>query len=102
MEFDLIWMSIAIALFGYFIGDGLKNFKNPTSKNFFDSFADEDKHELIPKKEAYYFIGIKKEDMDAFIESYPDIPHIKLNDSIYFPREQLRQWLINIQTKSNS
>ena len=47
MEWGLIFVAAGIAIAGYFIGDGLKNFKNPNTKNLLDSLEDDDEHELI-------------------------------------------------------
>lgn len=96
MELDFFWLAIGLAAFGYFIGDGLKNFKNPSSKSFLESLDEEDDHELINESSVHYFAGISKEDAKSLIEQYPDIPHIKLNGKIYYPKVKLREWLKNI------
>lgn len=93
---DFFYLSIAIALFGFFIGDGIKNFNKPESKNFLDSLMEDENTELIPKREVHHYIGIKREDVDALIEKYPHIPYIKLNDSVYFHRKKLMKWLENM------
>ena len=41
MTWSFIWLAAGIAVAGYFIGDGLKNFKNPDAKNFIDSLDEE-------------------------------------------------------------
>lgn len=33
-----LFLGVGIAIAGYFIGDGLKNWKNPSEKNFIDHF----------------------------------------------------------------
>ena len=93
MEFDLIWLAIGLAMFGYFIGDGLKNFKNPSALGLFD---DEDEHELVKANEVHHFVGVSKEDAKKLIEEHPDIPHIKLNGQIYYPKAKLREWLMKL------
>lgn len=97
MEFDLIWIAIGIAAAGYFIGNGLKNFKNPDAKNSLSElFEDDDEHELIKENNVHYFIGISKEDAKSLIQEYPDIPHILINNKIYYPKAKLRKWLSDL------
>ena len=91
-----MWIGLGIAIAGYFIGNGLKNFNNPESKTVFDQFEDVDGNELIKQKHVHHFLGITKEDAEKLIEQYPDIPHMKINDNIYYPKEKLRKWLSEI------
>ncbi len=95
MEFDLIWIAIGIAAAGYFIGNGLKNFKNPDAKDSLSElFEDEDnEHELIKENNVHYFIGISKEDTKSLVSEHPDIPHVLINNKIYYPKAKLRKWL---------
>lgn len=93
MDLDFFWLAIGLAVSGYFIGEGLKNFKNPSSKSFLESLDEEGEHELIKDSEVHYFAGISKEDAKKLIEEHPDIPHIKLNGKIYYPKVKLREWL---------
>ncbi len=93
MEIDLIWIGLGIAVAGYFIGEGLKNFKNPEAKGIGDIFDEDDEHELIKESEVHYFMGISKEDAKHLIKDYPDIPHVLINDTVYFPQGKLRHWL---------
>ncbi|RTQ86594.1 DNA-binding protein [Lysinibacillus telephonicus] len=96
---ELIWIGIGIAVAGYFIGEGLKNFKNPNYKSFIEDLDEDDGHELIKENEVHYFIGISKEDAKKLIQEYPDIPHVKLNDNVYYPKEKLRNWLMHLGEK---
>lgn len=93
---DFIWLAIGIAVAGYCIGDGLKNFKNPSAKTMMDYLEDDDDHELIKEKDLHYFIGISKEDTKALIEKYPDIPSVELNGTLYFSKIKLRKWMKNL------
>lgn len=93
MEFDLIWLAIGIAAGGYFIGNGLKNFKNPDAKSFSEIFDEDDEHELINENEVHHFMGISKEDAKSLIQEHSDIPYITLNNKMYYPKEKLRKWL---------
>lgn len=96
MEFDLFWLALGIAIAGYCIGDGLKNFKNPIAKNLIDSLDEDSEHELIKEKEVHNFMGISKEDAKSLIEEHSDIPHIIINGKVYYPKEKLRRWLLNL------
>lgn len=97
MEFDFIWIAIGIAVGGYFIGNGLQNFQNPGVKSgISDFFDDDDEHELIKENDVHYFIGISKEDTKHLLQDHPDIPHIIINEQIYYPKAQLRKWLLSL------
>lgn len=91
---DFFWLAIGIAAAGYCIGDGLKNFKNPSPTNVFDDLDEE--HELIKEKNLHYFIGISKEDTKALVQKYPDIPSIELNGTLYFSKIKIREWAKNL------
>ena len=94
MELDYIWIALGIAAAGYFIGNGLKNFKNPDAKDSLSElFNEDDEHELIKEKDVHYFIGISKEDTKLLIQEHPDIPHILINNKVYYPKAKLRNWL---------
>lgn len=101
IEIDLLYIAISIAAFGYFIGDGLKNFNNPRSKNLMDYFDEENEHELINEKHVHDFIGIDKEDAKTLTEEYPTIPYMKINGTVYYPKEKLREWLMNESDKDD-
>ncbi|PID01564.1 MULTISPECIES: DNA-binding protein [unclassified Sporosarcina] len=97
MEFDLIWIGLGIAAAGYFVGDGLKNFKNPNAKDSISEiFSDDDEHELIRENNVHYFMGISKEDAKHLIQEYPNIPRVVINNKIYYPKAKLRKWLSDI------
>lgn len=99
MELDLIWMGLGIAIAGYFIGDGLKNFKNPNAKGLGDIFDEDDEHELIKESDVHYFIGISKEDAKHLIDEHPEVPHLYINDKVYYPKAKLREWLKDLGTR---
>ncbi|MFD1173267.1 DNA-binding protein [Oceanobacillus picturae] len=99
MEFDLIWLALGIAAAGYFIGNGLKNFNNPDAKDTLSEIFSDDEnegHELIKENDVHYFIGISKEDAKSLIQDYPDIPHVTINNKIYYPKAKLRKWLSDL------
>lgn len=96
VELDFFWLGLGLAAFGFFIGDGLKNFKNPLSKNILDTLDGDDSHELIRETDVHNFIGISKADAQKLVEEYPSIPYLKINNTIYYPKEALRKWLLEI------
>lgn len=96
MEFDSIWIALGIAAAGYFIGNGLKNFKNPDAKGLSDIFDEDDEHELINENDVHHFMGISKEDVKDLIQEHPTIPHIIIKDKVYYPKAKLRKWLTNL------
>lgn len=49
--------------------------------------------ELIKEKKLHFFIGVSKEDKQALIQKYPDIPSIELKGTLYFSKVILRKWL---------
>ncbi|RKL65402.1 DNA-binding protein [Salipaludibacillus neizhouensis] len=95
MELDFFWLAIAIAAAGYFIGDGLKNINNPNAKSIIDSLDDDDEHELMKESEVHHFMGISKEDANSLIKDHSDIPHIIINNNVYYPKSKLRKWLLD-------
>ncbi|PBB05543.1 MULTISPECIES: DNA-binding protein [Salimicrobium] len=99
MEFDFFWIAVGIAFAGYFIGEGLKNFKNPEAgDSFSEIFREEEDYKLIKEKDVHYYIGVSKEDAKTLLQEYPDIPHVTINDKIYYPKAQLHEWLKSIGT----
>ncbi|WP_309507378.1 hypothetical protein [Sediminibacillus dalangtanensis] len=58
MELDFFWLAIGIAVAGYFIGEGLKNFKNPETKGLMDTSSDNDDQQLLKENYVHYFLGI--------------------------------------------
>ncbi|WP_088102067.1 DNA-binding protein [Halalkalibacter urbisdiaboli] len=94
---DFILLAIGIAAAGYFIGDGLKNFNNPSPNNVMSYLAEDDDHELIKQNEVHYFMGVSKEDAAKLIEEHPSIPHIIINGTVYYPKVKLREWLLKIE-----
>lgn len=97
MEIDLFWLGLGIAVAGYFIGNGLKNFKNPTSHNEISGLFDQDdEHELIKENDVHLHMGISKEDAKPLIQDHPEVPHITINNKLYYPKAPLRTWLKNI------
>ena len=93
MTYGLIAIGVGIALCGYFVGEGLKNFRNPSaSSDYYDSMEDWGQPKLIKQSEVHYHLGIKKEDAKSLVQDYPSVPHVKINNQIYYPTKKLKQW----------
>lgn len=95
MGTGLFWLGVGIALAGYFIGNGLRNFKNPQPTALEGFFNEENGHELMKESDLHILIGISKEDAKALLQAYPDIPHLTVNGKNYYPKGQLREWLLH-------
>jgi len=93
---ELMWIAFGLVGAAYFIGEGLKNFRHPNENSLTSIFEENDDHELINEKDLHHFIGTSKDDAKALLKEYPNVPHFKLNGSIYFPKKQLREWLLKI------
>ncbi|MCP3026966.1 helix-turn-helix domain-containing protein [Halobacillus sp. A5] len=91
-----ILLALGIAAAGYFIGEGLKNFKNPSAPDFLSKFDDDLDHQLVKEKDIHVFLGVSKEDGRQLIQDHPEIPHITINQNIYYPKEQLKAWVKKI------
>src|SRR5699024_7119965 len=100
MELDFFWLGLGLAAFGYFIGKGLQNFKNPMTPDLVDLSDDEDR-QVVREKDLYWFSGVSKEDAKKLVEEHPDVPHIILNGQTYYPREKLKKWLREIGDTEN-
>lgn len=99
MGMEFIWLASiffaagiagGLAALGYFIGEGLKNFQNPNATDVSEPI---DSWNLIKEKHIHQFLGISEEDAASLLKDYPDIPHMKINNNIYFPKAKLRAWM---------
>ncbi|MFN2748002.1 MULTISPECIES: hypothetical protein [Bacillus] len=86
MEIDFFWLALGLAALGYFIGDGLKNFKNPKGN-------DSGYPHLIKERDLQYYLGLSKEETKEMLRKYPDIPKIELNGTTYYPYQHLMKWM---------
>ncbi|KAA0562241.1 DNA-binding protein [Bacillus sp. CH30_1T] len=93
---DLMWLAIGMVGAAFFIAEGLKNFNNPNGKSLIEKLDEDDEHELIKESDVHHFIGISKEDARVLLQEHPDVPHLKLNGNVYYPKTRLRQWLLSI------
>lgn len=86
MELDFFWLAIGLAVLGYFISDGLKNFKNPQASS--DEYPT-----LIKEKDLHFHIGLSKTEVQDLLNRYPDAPKIVLEGTNYYPYQQFLKWL---------
>jgi hypothetical protein len=91
MEISLLWIGLGLAALGYFIGDGLKNFKNPG--NSFSEYP-----MLIKEKDLHRYVGLTLDEVEELLQKYPDIPKIELKGTRYYQYHHFYEWL---STKDN-
>ncbi|WP_416150079.1 DNA-binding protein [Salipaludibacillus sp. HK11] len=96
MELDFFWLAAGLAFAAYFIGDGMKNFKNPNGKNMMDKISELDEMELIHEKYVHHILGIDQKDAEELTKEHADIPHIVINTNIYYPKTRLLEWVEEI------
>ncbi|GAK02096.1 hypothetical protein JCM19037_302 [Geomicrobium sp. JCM 19037] len=93
----LFWIGIGMIGAAYFIGDGLKNWKNPEAKGLKEMFGSEEDYspqpKLIKQGHVHHYIGLSKEDSKKLIEDHSDVPHVVVNGNTYYPRKQLETWI---------
>lgn len=85
MDISFFWIGIGLAALGYFIGDGLKNFKKP--KNVPSSPT------LIKKSDLHLYLDLSKDEVEDLLSKHPLAPKIELNGTTYYPYQQLMEWL---------
>ncbi|GAK14728.1 DNA-binding protein [Geomicrobium sp. JCM 19039] len=92
----LFWIGIGMIGAAYFIGDGLKNWKNPEAKGLTEKFMMEEsagqQPKLIKQNHVHHYIGLSKEDSKRLIEEHAEVPHVVVNGNTYYPRKQLETW----------
>lgn len=86
VEIDFFWIGAGLALLGYFIGNGLKNFKNPKGSPSGTPL-------LIKERDLFVYLRLRPEEVRELLEKYPDAPKLVLKGTTYYPYEQLVQWL---------
>ena len=87
MEF--IWIAIGLALLGYFIGDGLKNFGNPKQDSSYYYF--------IKENELQYYINLSETEIQELLLKYPGAPKISLNSNTYYSLRRSQDWLYTLE-----
>ncbi|WP_394233643.1 DNA-binding protein [Niallia oryzisoli] len=86
MDISFFWIGIGLAALGYFIGDGLKNFKNP--KGSPSSYPT-----LIKERDLHLYLGLSKEEVNELLTKYPDAPKMELKGTTYYPYHYFLDWL---------
>ncbi|MEC1262953.1 DNA-binding protein [Bacillus swezeyi] len=94
METGFFWLGLGLAALGYFIGDGLKNFKNP--KGNVAGYP-----HLIKERDLQYYLGLSKEETKEMLHKYPDIPKIELKGTTYYPYQHLMEWMSSADLYQN-
>ncbi len=85
MDINFFWIAVGLAAFGYFIGDGLKNFSKPQKKVGYPH--------LIKEKDIHFYFNLSKGEVEELLNKYPDAPKIELKGTTYYPYQQLIDWL---------
>ncbi|SOC22719.1 hypothetical protein SAMN05880501_11482 [Ureibacillus xyleni] len=86
MDAGLFWIGAGLAFLGYFIGDGLKNLKNP-KVNYSAQPT------LIDERDLHLYLGLTKEETKELLSKYPDAPKVVLKGTTYYPYQRFLEWL---------
>lgn len=87
MEF--IWIAIGLAVLGYFIGEGLRNFGNPEK--------DSNYHYFLKEHELHYYVNLSENEIKQLLREYPGAPKVVLNGNTYYPLKKFQDWLHTIE-----
>ena len=91
---DFIWIAIGLALLGYFIGDGLRNFGNPKKDSSYFYF--------VKENELHYYLNLNENEIKELLREYPDAPKVVLNGNIHYPLRRFQDWLNTIELNKNN
>ena len=83
MEMDFIWIAVGLAVSGYFIGDGLRNFHNPKKGSGYYYF--------LKENELHYYVNLSGNEIEELLRDYPDAPKVVLNGNIYYPSRRFQE-----------
>ncbi|MFP7478461.1 DNA-binding protein [Terribacillus saccharophilus] len=92
MEIDFFWIGLGIAALGYFIGDGLKNFKNPGSGFQFDEYPT-----LIKEKDLHTYLNLTKAEVADLLNKNPNAPKVVLDGTTYYPYKPFMKWITSTE-----
>ncbi|WP_404293270.1 DNA-binding protein [Cytobacillus kochii] len=87
MEFELnfIWIAVGLALLGYFIGNGLKQFSSKNEGNM--------NHLLVEQSHLHLYFYLSEADMKDLLQKHPHAPKVILNGKHYYHLHKFRKWL---------
>jgi len=85
MEMNFFWVAVGLALMGYFIGNGLKNFGRPDKTPTYYMF--------IKESDLEFYLNLSKEEVEELLNKHPDAPKIELKGTTYYPYKQFMEWL---------
>ena len=87
MEF--IWIAIGLAVLGYFISDGLRNFGNPKKDTSYYYF--------IKENQLHYYINLSETETQELLLKYPGAPKVLLNGNTYYSLKRFQDWLHTLE-----
>ena len=85
MEISFFWIAVGLAAFGYFIGDGLKNFSKGKKNSYYDSY-------LIKEADLPRYLLLSKTEVQDLLHKYPGVPKLELDGTTYYPYQPLIDW----------
>ncbi|KAA9027037.1 DNA-binding protein [Niallia endozanthoxylica] len=94
MDISFFWIGIGLIGLGYFIGDGLKNFKNPKG-------SPTQYPTLIKEKDLHLYLGLSKEEVSELLSKYPDAPKVELKGTTYYPYRHFLDWISSVEIYKN-
>lgn len=97
IEMDFFWIGVGLAAFGYFIGNGLKNFKNPEAKFLFD----DEYPTLIKEKDLHTYLNLSRDEVADLLRKHPDAPKMELAGTTYYPYRQFMKWVTSNEIYHN-
>ncbi|RAS91803.1 DNA-binding protein [Priestia endophytica] len=85
MDISFFWIAVGLAAFGYFIGDGLKNFSKPPKKSSYPH--------LIKEGDLHLYFNLSKGEVEDLLNKYKGAPQIELKGTTYYPYQPFIDWL---------
>lgn len=94
---SIFCLAICFVIGSWFISNGLKNKEEQTMKQ-------PSQHQLLTQPEVAHYLGISIEEVQMLTEvpngqnSYTsEIPHIKIENAIYYPKKAIDRWMANLE-----
>jgi hypothetical protein len=101
-------IGFAIIVAGYFIGKGIRNGMACSNKEYVPKeerglldlmpmqYDDIVKRKFVKKQYIAKWLGIPKKKVETFTAKYPNIPSITIDGEVYYIREELNEWFIDV------